>query len=170
MSEPRRSTSPATGSTPPPTTRPTTPPPAALAGALLAAVEAENAAIYGYSLAGARLASAHDRLAALGDYDVHRAQLQAVAGWAADRGLTPPPPAAVYALPTATVSDAAAASGLLAQVEESTAARYADLVAVATGSLQRAAALALQAAAVREARWRGGCVAFPGLVGRLPGL
>jgi len=54
------------------------------------------------------------------------------------------------------------------QLEETTAARYADLVAVADGSLRRAAALALQGAAVRQERWSGHCVPFPGLTGRLP--
>lgn len=133
---------------------------------LLAAAVAEDAAIYGYSFAGAHL-SPDGRLLARSYYDVHREQLQAVTGWLADRGATPAPPAALYSVP-GRVHDAASASALLARLEEATAARYVDIVATATGSLQRAAALALQAAAIREAHWRGGCVPFPGLVGRLP--
>jgi hypothetical protein len=137
-----------------------------LIAALLAVAGAENAAIYGYSVAGAHL-DAHDRAVARGHYDTHRAQLQAVSGWLSDRGATPSPPPAVYALPKR-VTDAASASALLVQLEETTAARYADLVAVADGSLRRAAALALQGAAVRQVRWSGHCVPFPGLTGRLP--
>jgi len=150
-----------------------------LATALSAVVDAENAAIYGYSVAGPRLDTAARRAAARSDYDVHRAQLLAVSGWLAqrsagtdgsDRGsAVAAPPAAVYSLP-APVTDDESAAALLAQLEEATAARYADVVAEATGSLQRAAALALQSAAVREAHWRGGSVPFPGLVNRLPQL
>jgi hypothetical protein len=139
----------------------------ALITALSAAADAENAAIYGYSVAGARLTSARERAVARGHYDVHRAQLQAVTGWLADRGAAATPPAAMYVLP-GHVGDDVSASALLTQLEEATAARYADLIAVATGSLQRAAALALQAAAVREAHWRGRSVPYPGLFGRLP--
>jgi hypothetical protein len=76
-----------------------------------------------------------------------------------------PPP--VYELPEQ-ISDDATAVALLARLEEATAAAYADLVALATGSLRRAAALALQSAAVRESSWQGKSVPFPGLVGRLP--
>jgi hypothetical protein len=138
---------------------------AALVPLLQAAAAAENAAVYGYSLAGARL-TAHERTIARGDYDVHRAQLQAVIGWLAGRSATAAPAAPIYALPTP-VTDAGSARALLASLEEGTAAAYADVVAYATGSLQRAAALALQSAAVREARWRGHSVPFPGLLGRL---
>jgi len=145
-----------------------------LTAALVAVVEAENAAVYGYSVAGARLSSSAQRLVARGDYDVHRAQVQATMSWLSDHArqsdtaASAAPPAAVYALPSP-VTDAASALALLAALEENTAARYADVVSLATGSLQRAAALALQAAAVREAKWRHGSVPFPGLTGRLPG-
>jgi hypothetical protein len=134
---------------------------------LQAVAAAENAAIYGYSVAGARLRDRKLRGAARADYDVHRAQLQAVTGWLADRGATPAAPPPVYELPHQ-ISDDAAATALLTQLEEAAAAAYADLVAVAEGSLRRAAALALQSAAVRESSWRGKSVPFPGLVGRLP--
>lgn len=144
-----------------------TPLTATLSDALLAAVAAEDAAVFGYSLAGPRLATAAQRSAARGYYDVHRAQRDAVAGWVSGHGGTPAPPAAEYRLP-GPVNDPASASALLAGLEEATAARYADIVAFATGSLRRAAALALQQAAVREAHWRQTSVPFPGLVGRLP--
>lgn len=138
-----------------------------LLDALQAAVAAENAAIYGYSVAGARLRDRTLKAAARADYDVHRAQLQAVAEWLGARGATAPAPPPVYALPTP-ITDDAAATALLARLEEACCATYADVVALADGDLRRAAALALQSAAIRESRWRRQPTPFPGLVGRLP--
>jgi Domain of unknown function (DUF4439) len=137
-----------------------------LKSALLAAAAAENAAVYGYSFAGARLADPLQKAVARAAYDVHRAQVQAVIGWLAERGSTPAPPAPVYDLPSP-VNDPTTVRAALAAIEESTAAAYADVVAAAAGPLQRAAALALQSAAVREARWRTTSVPFPGLLGRI---
>jgi hypothetical protein len=144
--------------------------PDSLTSALVALIEAENAAVYGYSLAGARLSSSTQRLVARGDYDVHRAQVQATTSWLSEHGngsTSAAPPAAVFALPSP-VTDAASAIALLAALEENTAARYGDVVSLSTGRLQRAAALALQSAAVRGAKWRNGSVPFPGLTDRLP--
>jgi hypothetical protein len=139
-----------------------------LADALVAAAAAENAAVYGYAAAGARLLSGTARASARAAYDLHRAQVHTVAGWLASHGATPSPPAAVYELPHP-VTDANSAVALLALLEEGSAAAYADVVAAAADeALRRAAALALQSAAVREARWQGAAVPFPGLVGRLP--
>lgn len=139
----------------------------ALVAALLGAAAAEDAAVFGYSVAGPRLATATQRSTARSYYDVHRAQRQAVAGWVTSHGATPAPPAAEYEMP-GPVDDPASAAILLVRLEEATAARYADVVALGTGSLKRAAALALQQAAVRETHWRGASVPFPGLVDRLP--
>ena len=139
-----------------------------LGEALQAVAAAENAAIYGYSTAGARLRDPKLKAAARADYDVHLAQLQAVTGWLADRAATASAPPPVYELPQP-ITDDATATALLTRLEEAVAAAYADLVAAATGDLRRAAALALQQAAVRESSWRGKSVPFPGLVGRLPG-
>jgi hypothetical protein len=141
-----------------------------LEAALIAAVAAENAAVYGYGLAGARLATPHDKAAARAAYDVHRAQIAAVTDWLTSLGSTPAPAAPVYVLPSPVV-DPLSARAALAAIEESTAATYADVVATALpagGELQRDAALWLQSAAVREAQWRTTPVAFPGLLGRLP--
>jgi hypothetical protein len=135
---------------------------------LLAAEAAENAAVYGYSLAGARLDTPHDKSVARAAYDVHRAQVETVRGWLIERGSTPAPAAPVYSLPSP-VTDGASARLMLAAIEESTAAAYADVVAAAAGGgpVQGAAAAALQTAAVRAALWRTTSVPFPGLVGRL---
>jgi len=136
--------------------------------ALLAAAVAENDAVYGYAVAGARLATGQAKNAARTAYDAHRAQVQIVTQWLAGLGATPAPAAPVYQLPNPVV-DNPSARNLLAAIEESTAAAYADVVAVASGQLQHDAALELQAAAIREAQWRTAPVPFPGLVGRLPG-
>jgi hypothetical protein len=133
---------------------------------LQAAADAENAAIYGYSVAGARLA-ADQRASARGDYDIHRAQLLVVSSWLEERSATAAPALPAYALPYP-ITDAATAAKLLADLEEAAAGAYADVVAASSGSLQRSAGLALQSAAVREARWRGSTVPFPGLIGRSP--
>jgi hypothetical protein len=134
--------------------------------ALLAAAAVENAAVYGYSVAGAKLATARDKYAARTAYDAHRAQVQTVTQWLAALDTTPPPAAPVYRLPSAVIDNATARAVLVA-IEESVAAAYADVVAVASAQLQRDAALVLQAAAIREAQWRTTPVPFPGLVGRL---
>jgi hypothetical protein len=137
-----------------------------VASALLAAAAAENAAVYGYPVAGAKLATARDKNAARTAYDAHRAQVQTVTQWLTDLGATPAPAAPIYRLPKPVV-DNASARALLTAIEESVAAAYADVVAVAGAQLQRDAALELQAAAIREAQWRTTSVPFPGLVGRL---
>jgi len=141
----------------------------ALDVALVAAVAAENAAAYGYGVAGARLARPQEKTAARVAYDAHRVQIDTVTQWVATVGATAAPPAPVYALPTA-VTDDASARAALAAIEESTSAAYADVVAAALpagGELQRLAAGWLQSAAVREAQWRTTSVPFPGLLGRL---
>jgi hypothetical protein len=112
--------------------------------ALQAAAYAENAAIFGYSAAGAHLGGAQ-RTSAQEDYDGHRAQLLVVAGWIQSSSATPSPAAPAYQLPYP-VTTAAAAVRLLTSLEESVAAAYADVVATTTSDLQRAAALALQVA------------------------
>jgi len=139
--------------------------------ALVAALAAENAAVYGYGVAGARLATPQDKAVARAAYDAHRVQVDVTTQWVSDlrSGAKASPPAPVYELPTP-VTDAASARAALAAIEESTAAAYADIVAAslpAGGELQRLAAGWLQAAAVREAQWRTTSVPFPGLVGRL---
>ena len=137
-----------------------------LTTALQAAATVENAAVYGYSLAGAKLATARDKNAARVAYDAHRAQVQTVTQWLATVDATPAPAAPVYRLPSPVV-DNPTARALLAAIEESVAAAYADIVAVASTQLQHDAAVELQAAAIREAQWRTTSVPFPGLVGRL---
>jgi len=136
-----------------------------LVRALIAASAAENAAVYGYSVAGARLTSS-DKGVARTAYDAHRAQTLVITQWLAQASATPDPDVPVYQLPSP-VTDVSAARAVLASIEESTAAAYADVIAAADASLRRDAALALQLAAVRAAIWRDRAAPFPGLAGRL---
>jgi Domain of unknown function (DUF4439) len=136
----------------------------AVVKAAQAALAGEHAAVYGYGVVGARIAS--DRAAdARSAYDAHRAQRDRMTRVVRDLGGTPRPAAAAYALPFA-VPDSAAAARLAADLEDRVAGVYADLVRAAEGRLRGDAAAALREAAVRAVRWRGRSVAFPGLAER----
>ena len=134
--------------------------------ALQEVLAAEQAVVFGYGVAGARLAGT-DRRRALAGWSAHGARRDRLAGLVAARGATPVPPAASYALPSPvrTPGDAVA---LLTVLEERLADVYADAVARLTGDLRGMAATGLADAAVAGARWRGTSVAFPGLPERAP--
>ncbi|TXS06605.1 DUF4439 domain-containing protein [Streptomyces sp. col6] len=129
-----------------------------------AALAAEHAAIYGYGVAGGRVAAAR-RAEATTAHQAHRARRDALVRTVRDLGGEPVVSDAAYALPFA-VPDAAAAVRLAAVLEDRVAYVYSDLVRAAEGSLRRTAADALREAAVRAARWRGSGVPFPGLAER----
>ncbi|MGW2653182.1 ferritin-like domain-containing protein [Streptomyces sp. NPDC001478] len=131
-----------------------------------AALAAEHAAVYGYGVAGARVAPAR-RAEATAAHDAHRARRDALVRTVRDLGGEPVAAAAAYALPFA-VPDAASAVRLAAALEDGVADVYSDLVRASRGPLRRSAADALREAAVRAVRWRGGGVAFPGLAERAP--
>jgi hypothetical protein len=143
-----------------------TPSPASTLAAAQAALAAEDAAVYGYGVVGARV-GAGLRSDARTAYDAHRAQRDALTR--AVRGLGAQPVAAdpAYALPFP-VPDEATAVRLAAYLEDRIAGSYADLVRAADGDLRRVAAAALRDAALRAVRWRGSGVAFPGLIERAP--
>ncbi|MEV7419721.1 ferritin-like domain-containing protein [Streptomyces sp. NPDC089919] len=129
-----------------------------------AALAAEHAAVYGYGVVGARAAG--DRQAQAREaYAAHHARRDALARTVRALGGAPRPAEAAYALP-APVRTPADAERLAALMEDRIAGAYSDLVRVASGPLRREAAAELTRAAVRAARWRGGGVAFPGLVER----
>ncbi|MFC7813480.1 ferritin-like domain-containing protein [Streptomyces sp. NPDC057367] len=132
--------------------------------ALQAALAAEHAAVYGYGVVGGRIGEGR-RAEARTAYDAHRARRDALAREVRDLGAKPVAAAAGYALPFE-VPDAASAVRLAAELEERVAGVYSDLVRAAGGDRRTAAAGALREAAVRAVRWRGGSVAFPGLVER----
>lgn len=132
--------------------------------ALGAALAAEHATVYGYGVVGARVAKDR-RSEARQAYDAHRARRDTLVRAVRGKGGEPEPARAAYALPFP-VADQAAAVRLAAELEDRLAGAYADLVRASGGAERREAAAALREAAVRSARWRGGGVAFPGLVDR----
>ena len=118
---------------------------------LRAVVEAEQAAVYGYGVLGARLDPVTRRLAVT-SYDVHRARRDRIVAALEDRGGTAPRPLAAYDV---VVPDRAAALALAVQLEEGMALRWRALVS-GTGDreLRQVAVSALQESAVRAAQWR----------------
>lgn len=129
-----------------------------------AALAAEHAAVYGYGVAGARVA-AERRAEATAAHHAHRARRDALVRTVRDLGGDPAAAAPAYALPFA-VPDAASAVRLAAVLEDRVADVYSDLVRAGEGALRRSAADALREAAVRAVRWRGSGVPFPGLAER----
>jgi Domain of unknown function (DUF4439) len=129
--------------------------------ALQAALAAEDAAIYGYGVAGAHL-SGGSHSAAEQYWTGHRQARDALTAMITARGATPVAALAYYDLPFAVTSGATAAA-LAAHLEDGVTAAYLGLVAVADQRLRTFGATAMQAAAERAAYWRGGTEAFPGL-------
>lgn len=132
--------------------------------ALQAALAAEHAAVYGYTVVGGKVAAGREAEARQA-YDAHRARRDVLIRTAVDLGAAPVAAEAGYALPFA-VADPAGALRLAAYLEERVAGAYGDLVRAGIGDVRRDAAGALREAAVRAVRWRGGSVAFPGLAER----
>lgn len=138
----------------------------AAVAALQAALAAENAAVYGYGVAGAHLAGrAFSR--AQRDWDAHQAARDVLAGMIAARGAAPAAAAASYRLPFS-VGDAKAAAGLAAYLEEQATSAYLGVVAIPDPALRAFGARSAAAAALRAAAWRRRTVAFPGLPGGRP--
>ncbi|HEY0718051.1 MAG TPA: ferritin-like domain-containing protein [Streptosporangiaceae bacterium] len=129
--------------------------------ALQALLAAENAAVYGYGLAGAQL-SGSLLTAAQQDWNLHRAAQATVSAMVVQRGGTPAPAAAAYRPPFAVTSTATARS-LAALLEDGLVQAYLGLVALTDQDLRAFGAGQMQAAAVRASFWRGGTTAFPGL-------
>jgi hypothetical protein len=127
--------------------------------ALQGALAAENAAVYGYGVAGAHLSGAQ-QAAAQRYWTKHREARDDLTEMITKLGATPVAALAVYALPV-TVDSAATAAALATVLEDGVISAYLAMVAV-TG-LREHAALAMQDGAVRAAYWRGSTVAFPGL-------
>ena len=134
---------------------------AAAAAALQSALSAENAAVYGYGLAGARLTGA--QFAVAQEYwNGHRAARPALVTMITGLGSAPAPAAAAYR-PPFPVNSAGAAASLAARLEDGVLTAYLGLVAMDDPSLRAFGAERMQAAAVRAAYWRGSTVPFPGL-------
>jgi hypothetical protein len=129
--------------------------------ALQAALAAEDAAIFGYGVAGAHLAGA-SQTAAEQDWTSHNEARDTLTAMISALGATPVAALAVYRLPFA-VHDAASATALAARLEDGVTRAYLGLVVVAAQRLRTFGALAMQVSAERAAFWRGSTQAFPGL-------
>lgn len=118
---------------------------------LLALVEAEHAAVYGYGVLGARLDDAARRVARIAA-DSHRARRDQLVAALRAAGGTPPAPLAAYDVSAATP---AAALALAVTVEVGLSLRWRDLVGETSDiALRRLAVAGLQETAVRAAQWR----------------
>jgi hypothetical protein len=129
--------------------------------ALQAVLAAEQAAVYGYGVAGAHLSGASQGTAQQ-YWTLHREARDTLTAMIAARGTTPVAAHAYYDLPFP-VTSSATAEALAAHLEDGVTAAYLNLVAVDNASLRNFGALTVQAAAGRAAHWRGSTVAFPGL-------
>jgi len=129
--------------------------------ALQAALAAEDAAIFGYGVAGAHLAGS-TQSAAEQYWTGHNEARDALAAMISKLGTTPVAPRAFYQLPFP-VQDAASAMALAAYLEDGVTRAYLGLVAVSDIRLRTFGALAMQGPAERAAFWRGTTQAFPGL-------
>jgi hypothetical protein len=129
--------------------------------ALQAALAAEQAAVFGYGVAGAHLSGSRGS-AAMQYWTGHKASRDTLAAMISAAGATPDAAQAYYQLPF-TVHDAATATALAAYLEDGVTRAYLGLVAVSDQKLRTFGATAMQKAAQRAAYWRGSTQAFPGL-------
>jgi hypothetical protein len=129
--------------------------------ALQAALAAEDAAIFGYGVAGAHL-SGNRKSAAEQDWTGHNEARDTLTAMISAHGAAPAAGQAFYRLPFQ-VNDAASAAKLAAYLEEGVTRAYLGIVAVSDRRLRTFGALAMQSSAERAAFWRGTTEAFPGL-------
>ncbi len=134
--------------------------------ALQAALAAEDAAIYGYGVAGAHLNGGNRELAQQ-YWTGHRRTRDTLTAMITALGATPVAAMAYYDLPFA-VSNPSTAMALAAHLEDGVTAAYLGLVAVSSTRLRTLGAAGMQAAAGRAAYWRGSTEAFPGMSGLAP--
>jgi Domain of unknown function (DUF4439) len=129
--------------------------------ALQAALAAEDAAIFGYGVAGAHL-SGTSQSAATQDWTRHNKTRDTLAAMISELGATPVAALPFYRLPFA-VHGAASAAALAAYLEDGVTRAYLGVVAVSDRQLRTFGALAMQVCAQRAAFWRGSTQAFPGM-------
>ncbi len=131
------------------------------AAALQAALAAEDAAIFGYGVAGAHLTGSKQN-AAEQDWTSHNEARDTLAAMISGLSASPVAAQAFYQLPFR-VSDAISAMALAAYLEDGVTRAYLGLVAVTDRRLRNFGAMAMQGSAERAAYWRGRTQAFPGL-------
>jgi len=129
--------------------------------ALQAALAAEQAASYGYGVAGAHLTGAR-YTEAVSDWIAHQRARDDLTNMISVFGGQAYPAAAAYQLPVA-VRTAAKAITLAIILEQQVTAAYLSIVALPIPPLRAYAASQMQAAAIRAARWSDRSEAFPGL-------
>jgi hypothetical protein len=136
--------------------------------ALQRALAAEQAAVYGYGVAGAFLRGS-DRTAAQSMLTAHMNERDRLMSMVHARGARPVTPAAAYRLPFP-VNDPASGRALAAELERGVAGAMWDLVAASEpGGATRAQAIGwLGATALRAAHW-GATQALPGQPPPVPG-
>lgn len=122
-----------------------------------AVVSGEDAAVFAYSVAGAR---SNSRSKALNGLDAHRAHRDRASAMVVEQGGTPPAPAAAYAFPFA-VDSAKAARRLMALVDNRLVGLYADAAEAASGAPRRWAARTAAENATRAVSWGATSQAFP---------
>jgi hypothetical protein len=135
--------------------------------ALQAALAAENAAIFGYGVAGAYL-SGGQRATATAYWNVHRSAGDTLAAMLRARGAEPAAADDAYKLPFP-VRTAHDAVSLAIFLEDGVTAAYLGLVASGGTGLRGFGAQAMQDSAVRSSFWRGSSQAFPGFPAAPPG-
>jgi Domain of unknown function (DUF4439) len=128
--------------------------------ALQATMTAENAAVFGYGVAGAHLIGAK-RAAAQRDWVAHESGRDALAALLLSRAGPLAPAATAYKLPFP-VHNPTAAAALAAYLEDRVATAYLGLVALTDAELRSFGARGVRSAALRAAAWRGRTLAFPG--------
>jgi Domain of unknown function (DUF4439) len=136
---------------------------AAANAALQGALAAENAAIFGYGVAGAHL-TGRQRATATAYWNEHRSARDTLAGLLRAGGEQPAAAAGVYKLPFG-VHTAAEAVSLAIFLENGVTAAYLGLVGAGDAGLRGFGARAMQDAAIRATSWRGSTEAFPGMPG-----
>jgi Domain of unknown function (DUF4439) len=128
--------------------------------ALQAALAAEQAAVYGYGVAGAHL-SGGSQGTAQQCWTAHMRARDTLTTMITALHATPVAALAAYALPFP-VTSAATATALAARLEDGVTAAYLGVVAVTDQQLRTFGARAMQASAERAAYWRGSTEPFPG--------
>jgi hypothetical protein len=122
-----------------------------------AVVSGEDAAVWAYSVAGARAGRSREVLAGL---DAHRASRDRAAALAVADGTTPPPAAPAYDL-GGPVDGAARARAVLADVDNALVGLYAQAAAASSATDRRWAARTGADCAVRAVTWGAAPQAFP---------
>lgn len=132
-------------------------------GALQAALAAEHLAVHGYGVVGAQLSGSAKETASE-HWRAHRAHRDALAARLRDHAAEPVAAAPAYRLPVSATGPGSARR-LAARLEDAALAAHVALAGTAEPALRRMAAQAMQDAAARAVRWRGGAPAdaFPGL-------